>query len=109
MSNSSVSSAKHERVLNRLIDAPREKVFRCWIEPELLKQWFCPKPWSVSDAEIDARGGGAFNTTMRGLEGEVMPNLGCFLEVVKNERSSRRMVSPPVGSPAKMRRSWSRK
>ncbi|MCA0305290.1 MAG: polyketide cyclase, partial [Proteobacteria bacterium] len=28
----------HELVLTRLIDAPPEKVYRCWTEPELLKQ-----------------------------------------------------------------------
>jgi uncharacterized protein YndB with AHSA1/START domain len=28
----------HELVLTRLIDAPREKLFRCWTEPALLKQ-----------------------------------------------------------------------
>ncbi|MCB1467371.1 MAG: SRPBCC domain-containing protein, partial [Rhizobiaceae bacterium] len=36
-----------ELVITKLIDAPPEKVFRCWTEPELLKQWFAPKPWST--------------------------------------------------------------
>ena len=36
----------HELVLTRLIDAPRENLFRCWTEPKLMKQWFarCPGP-----------------------------------------------------------------
>lgn len=29
--------ADRELVLTRLIDAPREKLYRCWTEPELLK------------------------------------------------------------------------
>jgi uncharacterized protein YndB with AHSA1/START domain len=29
-----------ELILTRLIDAPREKVFRCWTEPGLITQWF---------------------------------------------------------------------
>lgn len=35
-----------ELVLTRLIDAPREAVYRAWTEPELLKQWFAPKPFT---------------------------------------------------------------
>jgi len=34
----------NELVLTRLIDAPREKLFRCWTEPALLKRWFAPAP-----------------------------------------------------------------
>lgn len=70
----------------RVIDAPREKLFRCWTEPELLKPWFCPKPWRVSEAQIDPRSGGASNIVMNGPNGEVVPNPGMYLEVVRNER-----------------------
>ncbi|MBY0420699.1 MAG: SRPBCC family protein, partial [Parvularculaceae bacterium] len=62
--------------IDRLIDAPVEKLWRCWTEPSLLMEWFCPKPWRVSDATIDLRPGGVFDTTMRGPEGEVIPNIG---------------------------------
>ncbi len=75
-----------ELVLNRLIDAPREKIFRAWTEPELLKQWFCPRPWRVSHAEIDVRPGGSSYIVMNGPNGEEFPNRGIYLEVVKNER-----------------------
>jgi len=36
----------HELVLTRLIDAPKEKLFRCWTEPKLMKQCSprCPGP-----------------------------------------------------------------
>ena len=39
-------NAGHELVLTRLIDAPREKLYRAWTEPELMKQWFAPLPWT---------------------------------------------------------------
>jgi len=32
---------------SRLIDAPHEKLFRAWTEPEVLKQWFTPSPFSL--------------------------------------------------------------
>jgi uncharacterized protein YndB with AHSA1/START domain len=43
-----------ELVLTRIIDAPCEKVFRAWTEPELLKQWFAPLPWTTPVAELVA-------------------------------------------------------
>lgn len=78
--------ADRELVLTRLIDAPREKVYRAWTDPELLKQWFAPKPWTTPVAELDVRPGGSGLIVMRSPEGQDMPNHGTYLEVVPNER-----------------------
>ena len=75
-----------ELVLTRLIDAPREKVYRCWTEPALLKQWFAPKPYETPIVEVDVRPGGSGLFVMRGPDGKDMPNRGVYLEVVPNER-----------------------
>ena len=80
------SATERELVLTRLIDVPREKLFRCWTEPELLKQWFAPLPYTTPHAELDARTGGSNYIIMRSPEGEDMPLRGVYLEVVKNER-----------------------
>ncbi len=72
--------------LERIVDVPLELVWKAWTEPALLKQWFCPKPWSVSDCVIDLRPGGRFATTMRSPEGQLFPNEGCYLEVVPMKR-----------------------
>lgn len=79
-------AAEHELVLERTLDAPPAAIWRCWTEPALLEQWFCPKPWTVSDARIDLRPGGEFFTVMNGPNGERMDNAGVFLEVVDGER-----------------------
>lgn len=76
----------HELSLARLIDAPREKLFRCWTDPVLIPQWFCPPPWGVSEAHTDVRAGGSSLIVMRGPEGQEFPNRGVYLEVVPNER-----------------------
>jgi hypothetical protein len=60
----------HELMLTRLIDAPREKLFRCWTEPELLKRWFAPLPVTTPVAEVDLRVGGASRIVMRGPDGQ---------------------------------------
>lgn len=48
----------------RTLAASPAAVWRCWSEPELLKQWFAPKPVEVPVAEIEMRPGGRFKIVM---------------------------------------------
>lgn len=80
------SAGKNELSLVRIINAAPEKVFRAWTEPDLLKQWFTPKPWTVASAELDVRPGGTNLIVMCSPEGQEYPNRGVYLEVVKNQR-----------------------
>lgn len=73
-------------ILERVVDVPRELIWRAWTMPDLLKEWFTPAPWKTIDCEIDLRPGGNFLTVMRSPEGENFPHRGCYLEVVENER-----------------------
>lgn len=77
---------KLDLVLERDIDVPRELVWAAWTQPEHLRHWFTPAPWTVASCEIDLRPGGIFHTVMRSPEGEEHPNTGCYLEVVPHER-----------------------
>src|SRR5229473_3225694 len=79
-------SADRELLLTRLIDAPREKLYRAWTDANLLKQWFAPLPYTTPVAELDVRPGGANLIVMRGPDGNEFPNRGVYLEVVENER-----------------------
>lgn len=81
-----MTATERALTLTRTLDAPRAAVWRCWIEPELLRRWFCPLPWTVSEARIDLRPGGEFFVRMRGPAGEDVPNSGVWLEVVPGER-----------------------
>ncbi len=73
-------------VLERIIAAPAETLYRCYTEPELVCQWFCPKPWKVTEAKLDLRPGGASYHRMEGPGGEVNPARGQYLEVVPGRR-----------------------
>lgn len=75
-----------ELVLARWIDAPVAAVWRCWTEPQLLEEWFCPRPWRVTDVRQDIRPGGSSFLIMRGPNGEEMPMRGVFLDVVPERR-----------------------
>lgn len=81
-----MTDATHELTITRLIAAPRAVVWRCWTEPELIKQWFTPRPWTTPVVETDVRPGGASYMLFRGPNGEEFPNRGVYLEVVPQER-----------------------
>ncbi len=78
--------ADRELMLSRLLDAPPDKVFRCWTDPELITRWFTPPPWATTHAELDVRPGGASLIMMKGPNGETIPNRGVYLDVVPNQR-----------------------
>jgi uncharacterized protein YndB with AHSA1/START domain len=86
MTADAAASPDRDLVLTRLIDAPREKVYRAWTDPSLLRQWFAPLPYTTPVAELDVRPGGANVIVMRSPEGQDLPNRGVYLEVVPNER-----------------------
>lgn len=78
--------SKLDLVLERVIDVPRELVWAAWTRPEYVKHWFTPRPWTVSECEIDLRPGGMFRFVMRSPEGKDFPNITCYLEVIEQER-----------------------
>ncbi len=86
MANMNTATTAHELVLTRIIDAPPEKLFRAWTEPEIMKQWFVPRPWTISKAETDLRPGGASLIVMHNPEGEEIPNRGVYMEVIPNRK-----------------------
>lgn len=85
-SNLSSFNPKLDLKLERVVNVPRELVWKAWTTPAHLKKWFTPAPWTTVDCEIDLRPGGIFRTVMRSPEGREFPNLGCYLEVVTHEK-----------------------
>ncbi|MBA9069040.1 uncharacterized protein YndB with AHSA1/START domain [Methylobacterium sp. RAS18] len=73
-------------VLTRLIPAPRRALWRAWTEPELVKRWFAPKPYTTPVVELDLRPGGSNLIVMRSPDGQDLPNRGVYLEVVPDTR-----------------------
>src|SRR5574341_725190 len=87
MANETVRNVDpHDLVISRLVRAPRAALWRAWTEPELLKEWWCPRPWTTEVRAFDLRPGGGFYTFMRGPDGGTSDNPGCFLEIVPQSR-----------------------
>jgi uncharacterized protein YndB with AHSA1/START domain len=78
--------SNRELVISRIIDAPRERVFKAWTDPGLLKQWFAPLPYTTPAAELDVRAGDASLVVMRDPAGNDLPNRGVYLEVSRSHR-----------------------
>ncbi|MFH5883569.1 SRPBCC domain-containing protein [Halalkalibaculum sp. DA3122] len=56
--------------VKRAFAAPRDNVWAAWTEPELLDQWWAPKPWKSETKSMDFSAGGQRLYAMVGPEGE---------------------------------------
>lgn len=80
------ANPKLDLSFERIVDVPKELVWKAWTTPQHLMPWFCPLPWKTIDCEIDLRPGGIFRTVMLSPEGKEYPGIGCYLEVIENEK-----------------------
>jgi uncharacterized protein YndB with AHSA1/START domain len=72
--------------VSRTFDAPRETVFSAWSTAEHVRNWFSPRTYSVPDARVEMRVGGAFEVCMLSPSGETHWTRGTFVEVTPHSR-----------------------
>lgn len=66
------------------INAPVEKVWKYWNEPEHITQWCAASPdWHAPSAKNDLRAGGEFSTRMEAKDGSFGFDFGGVYDVVK--------------------------
>ena len=87
--------------VSRIFSAPRETVFKAWSSADHVKRWFCPNGYSVPEAAVDMRVGGAFEVCMRSPEGVDHWTKGTFTEVVAPELLTidHHVIDPCGGGP----------
>jgi uncharacterized protein YndB with AHSA1/START domain len=73
-------------VISRIIDAPRELVFKAFTDPKHLTKFWGPKGTTAPICEVDLRVGGAFRVEMHGLDGAVYPCTGIYRDIAPPER-----------------------
>lgn len=90
--------SERELILTRIIDAPRDRVFRAWTRH--LPEWWGPHGMTTPVCEMELRPGGAFRTVMRAPDGAEYPTKGIFLEVEEPVRIVFTDAFEPGWSPA---------
>lgn len=95
MTENNANTANREIVTTRVLNAPRDLVFKAWTDPDQLVQWWGPKGFTNSFHELDMRPGGIWRFVMHGPDGVDYQNKSVFVEVVNHERIVFDHVSGP--------------
>ncbi|MCW2542360.1 MAG: ATPase [Frankiales bacterium] len=72
--------------LTRTILASPARVYRAWLDPDLIRRWFSPSDFTVSDAIVDERVGGRHSVWHRNADGDLGGFESRLLELVPDER-----------------------
>ncbi|MDQ4053599.1 MAG: SRPBCC family protein [Actinomycetota bacterium] len=72
--------------ITREFDAPPERVFRAWAEPDLVRQWMGPRSIEMDIEEWDCRTGGSYRYAATQDGEEVARFYGSFHEARPGER-----------------------
>jgi uncharacterized protein YndB with AHSA1/START domain len=67
--------------MERVLPAPRERVFAAFTDPRELPKWWGPHGFTMPEVELDLRAGGDYRFTMQPPEGDRFHLEGEFLEV----------------------------
>jgi uncharacterized protein YndB with AHSA1/START domain len=86
MTDQTKLTKEKDLVITRLFNAPREKVWRAWTEPEQLKKWWGPKEFTCPDCTIDLRVGGKYLNSMMDAKGNKFWTAGEYREIVFPEK-----------------------
>ena len=82
--NTPTHSSDYNIVSTRTINAPVNKVFLAWTEPEYLKNWWGPNGFTNTFREFDLRPGGKWKFTMHGPDKGNYENEAEFIAFEKN-------------------------
>jgi uncharacterized protein YndB with AHSA1/START domain len=67
--------------LDRVLPAPRSRVFRACVEPADLSQWWGPQGFTTPEIDLDLRVGGGYRFGMQPPDGEIFHLSGEFREI----------------------------
>jgi uncharacterized protein YndB with AHSA1/START domain len=61
-----------EFVISRVLDAPRDLVWKCFTDPEHMRRWWGPKGFTVVASKMDLRVGGTYHYGLQAPNGAPM-------------------------------------
>lgn len=81
MTTSKTTESQKEIVITRQFDAPRDKVWQAWTEPEKIEKWWGPRGFTTKVAEMNLSPGGKWTYIMQDKDGNEYPAEGVFREI----------------------------
>lgn len=97
--NAAEDVSAREIVITRIVNAPRDLVFRVMSTPEHVVKWWGPNGFSDKIGKMDFRVGGTWEHVMKGPDGSDYPNKSTFTEIVPNERICYSHTGGKAGTP----------
>jgi uncharacterized protein YndB with AHSA1/START domain len=88
-------TSDRELFITRILNAPRELVFKVWSNPTHIAKWWGPDGFTTTIHQMDVRKGGEWNLTMHGPDGTDYKNKSVFTEILKPERIAYDHISGP--------------
>lgn len=76
---------KHIQI-ERILNAAPERIWRCWCEPKLFEQWYCPKPWTAKLMLQELHNVGKLHLKFEGPDGAGFEKNGLILECIPNQK-----------------------
>src|SRR5262245_2205961 len=98
----SIATKNTDFVISRVLDAPRELVWKCFTDPERMKQWWGPKGFTVMASKMDLRVGGTYHYGLKAPDGTPMWASSCFAKLshpgdwISSARFPMKKAAPPV-------------
>jgi len=80
IANSPVMNSR-EVVITRIMDAPRDLVYKAWTDPAMVSKWWGPDLFTIPLCDLEVRPGGRIRIDMRAPDGSIYPMNGAYREV----------------------------
>lgn len=72
--------------MKRVFNAPADRLFQAWTEPEMMDKWYHPGPNMHAVCTVDLRVGGRYEVQMQPEEGDPFIVGGVYQEIVPQEK-----------------------
>jgi len=95
MQNKKNNMDSRELSISRVVNAPRELVWKVWTSPEHIKHWWGPGGFTNTISKMDVKPGGEWEFIMHGPDGTDYKNKHIYKEIIEPEKLVLEHVSGP--------------
>lgn len=86
MQDQATTAPTKDFTISRVLDAPRDLVWKCFTDPERMKHWWGPKGFTVHHSKMDLRVGGTYHYGMKAPDGSPVWGKFVFREITPPDR-----------------------